>query len=74
MAETKEKKTLTWQQKLEQGVKLSPLEEVQADATFNYESRRKEEKERAEFEARKEAARQNRGAQTKSDSKDDKKK
>lgn len=43
-------KTLTWKEKLEQGVPLSPLDEVKADADFNFKRRLREKEEEAEFE------------------------
>lgn len=46
----KEKDNLTWQQKLDKGLPLNPLEETKADAHFNYHNRLREQKERAEFE------------------------
>lgn len=51
MAEKKAK--LTWKEKLDQKIKLNPLEETQADADFNYRRRLREKKELAEYEARK---------------------
>jgi hypothetical protein len=44
---------LTWKDKLEKGLPLNPLEEVQADADFNYHERLRQEKSRQEFEQRK---------------------
>lgn len=41
---------LTWQQKMQQGLPLSNLEETKADADFNYRTRLRQEKERQEFE------------------------
>jgi hypothetical protein len=43
----------TWQDKLDNGQTLNPLEETKADADFNYKQRLAEQKARAEFEARK---------------------
>lgn len=40
----------TWQDKLQQGKPLNPLEEVKADADFNYQQRLREEEARKEFE------------------------
>lgn len=54
-----EEKKLTWKQKLEKGVPLSPLEETQADADFNFHQRERERRAREEFEAKKEAGRYN---------------
>lgn len=43
-------KQLTWQQKLAAGHPLTPLEEVKADADFNYNRRLRDEEEKAAFE------------------------
>lgn len=51
---------LTWQQKLEKGLPLNALEEVKADADFNYRQRLREEDARREFEARKNQSRDER--------------
>ena len=57
MAEQR-KPQLTWQQKLEQGLPLNTLDEVKADADYNYRKRLRDEEDKKAFEALK-----NRGAQ-----------
>lgn len=52
------KRPLTWQEKLDQSKKLSPLDEVKADADFNHQKRVRDEEEREKFEARKRGERQ----------------
>lgn len=49
------KRPETWEERLDRGKKLSPLQEVQADADFNHKKRVKDEEERQEYEARKAA-------------------
>lgn len=43
-------KQLTWPQKLDQGVPLNRLDEVKADADFNYHQRLREQQARENFE------------------------
>lgn len=52
------KRPLAWQEKIDQGKKLSPLDEVKADADFNHTKRVRDEQEREEYEARKRGERQ----------------
>lgn len=47
MAEPK----LTWQQKLEKGLPLNPLEEVKADADFHYKELQREAEQKRAFDA-----------------------
>lgn len=51
----------TWQEKLVDGEPLSLLEEVQADADFNVKRHLREQRERAQFEARKRRSREGLG-------------
>lgn len=48
-----DEKSLTWQQKLEKGLKLTSLEETKADADFNFKRRQRELDEKKAFEAAK---------------------
>lgn len=51
------KRPLTWEEKIDQNKKLSPLQEVQADADYNHKKRVRDEEERQAFEARKHGGR-----------------
>lgn len=51
MAENNE--ILTWQQKMDRGLPLNPLDEVKADADFAHRERLREREARERFEARK---------------------
>lgn len=57
MAETVEPKLKTWQEKLQAGEPLNPLEETKADADFNYKERLREQEARKKFEELKAAGR-----------------
>lgn len=48
---------MTWREKLDNGHPLNPLDEIKADADFNYKSRLREEEERKAFERLKAAGR-----------------
>ena len=48
-----EKLQMNWKQRIESGVALNPLQDVQATADFNFKQRQAEQKAREEFEARK---------------------
>lgn len=58
MATSQQPKDMTWQQKLEKGLPLNTLEEVKADADFNYRTRLRDEEERKAFEKLKSAGRE----------------
>lgn len=49
----KNKRPATWQEKLDLGAELSPMDEVRADADYNHNKRVKDQADRDEFEARK---------------------
>lgn len=49
----RKKERLNWKQKIDRGERLNNLEDAQADADFNYRARLRDEKERAEFAAKK---------------------
>jgi hypothetical protein len=47
------KRPLTWQEKIDAGKPLNPLDETKADADFNHQKRVRDQEEREEYEARK---------------------
>lgn len=53
----KDPAVMTWREKLDNGHALNPLDEIKADADFNYKSRLREEEERKAFEKLKAAGR-----------------
>lgn len=44
---------MNWKERIEAGVPLNPMQDVQATADFNFTQRQEEQKAREEFEARK---------------------
>jgi len=56
-----EKKILTWQEKLEKGLPLNDMDEVKADADFNFKQRQRELEEKKRFEALKSKAQEQKG-------------
>jgi hypothetical protein len=71
MAEVK--KILTWKEKLDQGVPLNTMDEVKADADFNYRRRLREEEERLAFEKLKSGGRPDAGEADDASGNEDKK-